>query len=132
MKPFSELFTNNFVVITVVVNICTQSISNIDPSKYTLLVVFLQCANGADSGEERAKVREDDLLHEAKLLLQSLRLYCYPVSRYRVTSSNIYNKSGLVLLLLHYQCRLSPAISQESISGYPSQLVITWQACRKV
>ena len=26
MKPFSELFTNNFFVITVVVNICTQSI----------------------------------------------------------------------------------------------------------
>jgi hypothetical protein len=51
-------------------------ISNIDPNKYTLLFDFLQCANGADSGEERAKVREDDLLHEAKLLLQSLRLYC--------------------------------------------------------
>ena len=39
---------------------------------YTLLVVFLQCANGADVGEEGAKVREDDLLHKAKLLLQFL------------------------------------------------------------
>ena len=82
--------------------------SNID--FWTLYVFFLQLRT--DSGEERAKVREDDLLHEAKLLLQSLRLY-YPVSsdgrRYRVTSSNIYNKSGLVLLLLHWLYGLSPA-----------------------
>ena len=68
MKPFSELFTNNFFVITVVVNICTQSIDNKAQEQYCYVnIAFIW---KAQLGEILSERRSPDFVKVKNCLLK--------------------------------------------------------------